>query len=453
VARSTTVAAVTTFKRSKVYNPFSAKDAATSDVAMSVSGADLCSQQQQPWALSVQKEGAKQPCPVPAVAPAQLEKAKNRDLLSSLRGSCIEKEQNDIGTTTVRMHQRRDSRLAAEMEADRRTMKHSFSDRYIRAHDGLAMKSVMVGDGKIRVDRVDHLETDANSNNVVRPAAGQSMQVATPERGLNWSPLSAKGDSGRNTHRESRRISSSDSVCNVLRSEAVVEAGGVDEIRQHLGRKRSVSLQLDNFDGASLCAEPLTRDQKPLDAIRQQMGRKRSGSLHPPSSRPCLTDDGSSQADSEAPPACEQRIQVRNRGAFKDGFSEFTVSQSSKNNHIYRYEGEACQGLRRSTSLPPERFDTDVVSHGYTEAKEKSKSIGKRPQTARKLDSSNMDKALRRDSREDLLHASQVRCKQDPDFAKKCVETQRANIIASSLAMDTRHRVRSASVSDFLRWE
>lgn len=412
-----------------------------------------------PWSLSVQKEGAKQPCPLPGAAVATGKQQATHDPIfaSSLRGGCIEKEQDDLGTTTVRLHQRRDERLAAEKEADHTSMNHSFTDRYVRACDGHAMKNVMAGDG---MHHLEASEPETKLDSSAKPAAGQGVQVGvrgeeSPHRlQLAWSgvvPNSTHSTSFSGTSLYTRQLLKegrsrvSDNVRDVLRSEGVERAVEVDQIRQQLGRKRSVSLQSDSLD-ASVCGDTDERPSKNFNIV--------SRTTHH------FTDEGISQAGSRTPPATQQK-RVRNPGAFKSGYSEFTKSQHNKDD-IYRYESETPQRMRRAVSVPPERFNTDVISHEQRPlAKPASAS---RPNTARRKSveknlmcaPGGVDVALRRDTAEDLARASELRTRQDAEFAKKCAETRTARAEASTFAKNTKQRLHhrgSASMSNLLRWE
>jgi hypothetical protein len=263
----------------------------------------------------------------------------------------------------------------------------------------------------------------------------------------------------------------SDSMRYVFRDESVESDGEVDQIRQQLGRKGRAVLRGGSVESDS-----------ELDQIRQKMGRKRSVSQFDRLEMSICedlslekfsknfniadrmthysTDDGMSEAGSQVPPASLQQ-RVRKPGAFKNGYSEFTVSQNHKKEGIDRYGSEVPQRLRRAVSLPPERFKTDVVSNDHLE--QMPPATASQPKTARRSTYCNsvctaggVDVALRRETSADLSLASEQRKLADAEFAKKCADTRTACVEANNVAKSTQRRIHhrgSASVGSLLRWE
>jgi hypothetical protein len=406
----------------------------------------------QPWALSVQKDGTKQPCPVQAISSEKPGLAHDPIFSSSLRGGCVEKEQDGLGTSTVRLHQRRDALLAAEKDADHALMKHSFTDRYLRANDGRAMKHVMAGDGKLHLKPS---QPEKKVENAARPAAGQGVQVGVggddPPYSLQVARASGRSLSASQllAHKSPDRGRVTDSVRSVLQSEGVESDGDVDAIRQELGRKRSVSIRSSSVDLPA--GGDITHGR-----FSKRFNIENRTTHH-------FTDDAISQDGSEAGshvfPTTQQK-RVRNPGAFNKGYSEFTVSQHNKD-EISRFESETPQRLRRAASQPPERFATDVVSH--VNAEQIPPASASRPNTARQKNNRHLacspggvDMSLRQDTPKEIARASELRQHEDAEFAKKCVETRRASVEATSQAKSTVRRIdrrASASVGNLLRWD
>jgi hypothetical protein len=374
---------------------------------------------------------------------------------SSLFGGVVEKEQkHDLGASVLNLQQRRDECLAAEMNADRPAMLHSFTDRLVRAQDGQAIKTLVAGDGLHHFERE---EPEKKVDNSVMVAAGQGSQVNSAGKSASayqlqteWTGIGPK--------------------CQTL--SATVPGG-----RSTFAGEQAVSnsMQASRGVGSALRAEPFNDDLEAERSMRKQLGCRRITSPRLDSSDPILGDDISERSGKRINMAAravndptgdsgvlrigfrdacstKQGRLPRSAGLFKEGCSTFTENHNRKYNDIFRYECDYPHlmppvGLKRAVSAPPTKIS---LAHSEVPLEPPfSPSLKPRRQ-------GSMEIALRIDTPEELAVAREQRQQEDTQFAHKCKETSVAYAEMRNVKKSTVERVHhmgSSAVAAQLCWE
>lgn len=437
------------------------------------------------WELMVprwDKEGeeriTKFPLPVPEGTGKQVSHTKEADprCAASLHGGYVTKEQDDPGTTVIRIKEKTHARLAKESEQGT-VMNHAFTDRFVRSQSGGAMKSLLKGDGK------HHLEPEIHSEKLdtsVKVAAGQVIQVDIGNKGkppyllqTEWPGILAQFQtmtnfSGRLMYnrqlpkdkagngklcargcepeaKQPNRMQKSQSMQAVLQN--MPYEGGETEAesvaRKELGCKRLVQPQPDSIDTV------VYGDNIPVRNIKDYKWQRTTHHF--------TYDGGVFQMNPDLSPTPEPpQKPIRKPGVFKNGCSEFTAWKSGKAD-VNRYNQDVHRPLKRAVSEPPSAIDGDTTTH-FEHGEGLEFDIANRPPRSQphlQCSPGGIDVQIKHCTPEEVAIAREQRLAEDGKFLEKCQKMAEAHSTMREVVSSNKpnvHHLGSAGVARVLQW-